>query len=554
MKKFQKSMTAFLAMSLILTLVLPGCTGKNGDKSKDVQDDGPQKRGKITATVYDRGNIPAAEGTIENNRWTKWINEKGPVDVEFVAIPRTKPEEKLNVLFASGSAPDLIFEYSPSVKTPLYYQKQLMPVDDMIQKYSTVYKKYLEQYPFLKKASVMPDGKMYQFGRTLSALPIRAVVIRADWLQRLNLDVPKTDEDYYKVAKAFTEKDPDGNGKKDTYGMVLSSNAGITVDQMFQSSPNKSVTWVVKNNELTVGWDQVKAKLDFKKRLFDEGIVDKDYLSDTKGAKASQDFVNGKVGIYPAMISSWRSFAVKEYATLKKNVPGAKLEVIPYAETKFGRFNPSITCPVQANAVVNAQCKDPEAVMKYVDFISSKEVGLALTYGIEGVHYKMENGKPVIIDTEKHKNEVSYNDVFRMLTGTNVMADYASDTDDFNLNDPMEKEGYEMYKKALKMYLDTKVPYPDITTSEQMPQLPNDLSIIDVNINLEDMFKKAVVSGSSYTVDQAMNDIKSSWEKGGGKQIEDWMKNWYKTDKDKAFLAKDIYDAVDKEKKLSKLK
>lgn len=554
MKKFQKSITAFLAISLMSTLVLSGCTGKKSKEPENVPDGEPQKRGKITATVYDRGNIPAAEGTIENNRWTKWINENGPVDVEFVAVPRVKPEEKLNVLFASGSAPDLVFEFSPSIKTPLYYQKQLMPVEEMIEKYSTVYKKYLEQYPYLKKVSTMPDGKMYQFGRTISALPSRGIIIRADWLEKLKLDIPKTDEDYYKVAKAFAEKDPDGNGKNDTYGMVFGSNATITVDQMFQSTPNKSVTWVVKNNELVVGWDQIKAKLDFKKKIFDEGIVDKDYLSDNKGAKATQDFVNGKVGIYPALITSWRSFVVKEYATLKKNVPEAKLEAIPYPETEFGRFNPSISAPVQAVAVVNAQCKDPEAVMKYVDFISSKEVGLTLTYGIEGVHYKMENGKPVITDAEKHKNEVAYNDVFRLLTGANAMGDYSSDTDDFDLNDPIQKEGYEMYKNALKMYLDTKVPYPDITTSEQMPQLPNDLSVISANINLEDIFNKAVVSGSSYTVDQAMNDIKSAWEKGGGKQIEDWMKNWYKTDKDKAFLAKDLYDAVNNEKKLSKLK
>lgn len=550
MKKLKKSVTAFLAMSLLLTAVLSGCAGKENEETKNVQDGGSQNRGKISVSVYDRGNVPAAEGTIENNRWTKWINENGPVDVEFVAIPRNDSAQKINVLFASESAPDLIFEYSPATKTPLYNQKQLMPIDDMIQKYSTVYKNYLEQYPALKKAAAMSDGKMYQFGKLNSAGPLRAIIIRADWLQKLNLDVPKTAEDYYKVARAFAEKDPDGNGKNDTYGMALSGDANLTVDQMFQSSSS----WLVENNELVYGWDQIKAKLEFKKRLFDEGIIDKDYMNDNKGAKASQDFVSGKVGIYPALISNWRDFTVKQYATLKKNVPEAKLMAIPYAETTFGRFNPTFNNPVQMTAVVNARCKNPEAVMKYVDFISSKDTGLALNYGIEGVHYRMESGKPEIIDAEKHKNEVSYNVDFRMLLGINAMADYASDTDDFNLNDPIEKEGYEMYKNALKIYLDTSVPYAELTHSEHMPQLPNDLSTINANINMTDFFDKAVVSGSSYTVDKAMNDAKAAWEKGGGKQIEDWMKNWYMADKDKAFLAKDIYDIIDSEKKLSKLK
>lgn len=551
MKKFQKVAALSLAISLVSTSFFAGCSGNEGktDDADKAADTKQQKRGKITATIYDRGSVPAAEGTIENNRWTKWINENGPVDVEFTAVPRFDSAQKINVLFASGSAPDLIFEYDPGIKTPLYQQKQLMPIDDMIQKYSVGYKKLLEQYPELKKAGTMSDGKMYQFGRINSILPQRGVVIRQDWLEKLKLETPKTVDDYYKVAKAFAEQDPDGNGKKDTYGIALSYRAGETINQIFQTSSR----WVVKNNDVVFGWDQMRAKLEFFKKLYDGGIVDKEFLTDKNGAKATQDFVNGKIGIYPGMFT-WRDFTVKEYTTLRKNVPDAKLAVIPYPETPFGRFNPSFSNPVQMTAVVNAQCKDPQAVMKYIDFISSNEFGLAITYGIEGVHYKMENGKAKIIDIEKHKNEVAYNSDFRMMVGTASMLQYESDTDNFDLNDPMQKEGYELYKNALKIYLDPKVPYADLTISEHMPQMPGDLSTVNANITLDDFYSKAIVSGSSYTVDQAIKDAQAAWEKGGGKQIEDWIKNWYKNEKDNAFLAKDIYEIMQKENKLGKLK
>ncbi|MDF2660940.1 MAG: transporter substrate-binding protein, partial [Paenibacillus sp.] len=39
------------------------------------------KRGQITASIYDRGNIPAEEGTPIKNRWTDWLNQNGPTDV-----------------------------------------------------------------------------------------------------------------------------------------------------------------------------------------------------------------------------------------------------------------------------------------------------------------------------------------------------------------------------------------------------------------------------------------------------------------------------------------
>ena len=45
---------------------------------------GAKKRGSITVSIYDNGSIPAEEGTAEENRWTRWLNENGPVDVKFV--------------------------------------------------------------------------------------------------------------------------------------------------------------------------------------------------------------------------------------------------------------------------------------------------------------------------------------------------------------------------------------------------------------------------------------------------------------------------------------
>jgi putative aldouronate transport system substrate-binding protein len=510
---------------------------------------GTPARKKISATVYDRGNVPAAEGTIENNRWTRWINEHGPVDVAFMAVPRVRPEDKLNTLFASGTAPDLIFEYAPGVKNTLYQQGMIMPVDEMIEKYSTVYKSFLNQSSGIKRAATMPDGKMYHFGKTNEMTPNKCVLIRADWLEKLGLPVPKTLDDYFNTAKAFVEQDPDGNGVKDTFGIVLSYYGGQTTDQWFQVMTN----WVVSNNELVFGWDRHRARLDFKKKIYDAGLVDRDFLSDNNGAKAMQDFVNGKVGILPYQVG-WLSFTRKEFATLKKNVPGAKVIPAPYPETTWGRFNPTMQNPLQLTAFVNAASKDPEAVMRYIDFISGDSAYLALTFGTEGVHYNLNAaGKPVILDTEKHNREVSWAGDFKMLIPFSVTQKYKSDTDNFDLSSPLEKEGYELYKAAIKLYLDTSVPYADLTSSEHMPQLPMELAALNANITLGDYFNKAIVSGSSYPVDQAIKDAQAAWEKGGGRQIEDWYRNWYRANKDTAFLARDIYEMVKQQDKYNKM-
>jgi multiple sugar transport system substrate-binding protein len=57
------------------------------------------------------------------------------------------------------------------------------------------------------------------------AIPFSAqanvLLVRSDWLEKLHMRAPKTWDDVVAVAKAFTTRDPDGNGKADTYGLAV---------------------------------------------------------------------------------------------------------------------------------------------------------------------------------------------------------------------------------------------------------------------------------------------------------------------------------------------
>lgn len=89
-----------------------------------------------------------------------------------------------------------------------------MPIDEMVDKYSTTYKQILEKYPLLRKIGTKEDGKLYEIGRLNVVAPHHRLLIREDWLQKLNLQVPTTTEELYNVANAFVNQDPDGNGKR----------------------------------------------------------------------------------------------------------------------------------------------------------------------------------------------------------------------------------------------------------------------------------------------------------------------------------------------------
>ena len=104
---------------------------------------------KVSISMFDRGQVSSDEGTYEDNRWVKWIREQSGIDVSIVPVPRNQAQDSLNVLFASNQAPDMVWEYDRTYIGKLVTQGVLQPIGDYIEKYSTSYKKYLEENPDL---------------------------------------------------------------------------------------------------------------------------------------------------------------------------------------------------------------------------------------------------------------------------------------------------------------------------------------------------------------------------------------------------------------------
>jgi len=537
-----------LTLLLALGTVAAGCSQGGASKEADKGGTGkPEAKKDITVSVYDRGNVPKDEGTVDNNRWTKWINEKGPVNAKFVPIPRNDSVQKFNTLFASGSAPDIVLEFDPSLRNQLYNQKMLMPLDDLIQQYSPTYKKLLDKYPALKKVTTMPDGKMYTIARVGPLAPLSALYIRTDWLKKLNLPVPKTADDFYNVMKAFAEKDPDGNGKKDTLGMDAATISMQILNRMFGN-----VGWVVKDDKLVHDWDRQQAANAYIKRLYDEGLIDKDYLT----KKGAGPFNLDTEGILAGKIGIWGTYAMNRdqvqqqnlLRMLKKNDPNSEVAIIPLPESRFGRFTPTLQNPVQVVGMINANAKHPDAAMKYIDFMLNKDTAETLIYGIKGEDWNPDqDGCKKRVDPKATKTSYT-NDIVMLYSSIDNLDKTCGNPQRIDTGDPkLDQLFKDLTKQSYDSYLDPKVgTFPEFTTGENLPALPDDLQQINKNVNktINDIWAKSVVSGSSYTIDQALRDAKDAWDKAGGKKLEDWYAKWYADNKDKAFMAKDMYDFV----------
>lgn len=534
--KLRKGSIMAVIYILLCSITVLGCsTASPAEPSSDKEGNKPEAKGRMTAAVYDRGNVPADQGTIADNWATKWINEAGPSNVEFVAIPRFSDTEKYNTLFAAGSAPDIVWSYSSDFKGQLINQRQALPLEDLINESSTTYKKLLEEYPGLKKLTTDKDGHIYQVGRMNGLQPNDALFIRADWLKALNLSVPQTTEELFEVAKAFATQDPDGNGKNDTHGISMSFITGALIDFMFGNlSP------VVENDELVNGWDRKRDALAFKKQLFDADIVDKDFLNDKDGSKAKEEWVTGKLGVYGGSIDGIDEMQV--LATLMDNNPNAEVLCIALPASKYGQFSGGLIPPIQVVGIVNAKAKDPEAVMKYIDFLSDKASMTKLAYGDEGSDHTLNDaGFPALKETNNPK--FSWTNDINLLYSPDFFGGVPAYINSLNPDNKVEKAWIELYGQAKENYLSPDRPYPGFTFTEFRPVLPKELQMIasTVNSQIDNILMKAIVSGESYSADQAIADAQQAWKQVGGEQIDAWWKDWYNANKETAYLTKDLY-------------
>lgn len=530
----RKALRAGALTLLAGSMLLSACSGGSGGSqrtSEGGKEDSSKPSAPITVSMYDRGNIPPEIGTADKNLWTDWINET--IKVNYIPVPRWEAVAKYNSLLAAGDAPDLILEYDNAFRNQMYAQKQIIPLDDLIEQHSVEYKQLMEQFPVLRTLGTKEDGKLYEFGRVLGFIPGTFLFIREDWLEALGLDVPETAEEAFEVMKAFVTRDPDDNGKADTLGTNLSGSQWI--DVMFQNTG-----MVIEDGKLIKDWERVEASVAYRKRLFDEGLVDKDYLTDNNGEKALQDFLQGKLGLFGYMGNVVQVY--NNYETLKKNVPGAKLKVIAIPRSQFGQFSPMSNPPIQMTGVINAKAKDPEAVMKYVDFMSKESTIHTLKYGVEGVHFKYENNTEVTLDKDKYEKEVSWLGDFRMLGGQHIINEYDKYLADLDQSDPLGKEVHDMLREAYDLYISKDRPIGDFTLYK--PGLPDDIQFISSNADtpVSDLWTKAIVSGTGYSVEQAAADAKALWEKSDGGKLEQWYADWYEKNKDTWVFTEDIYE------------
>jgi putative aldouronate transport system substrate-binding protein len=420
LRKLMARRTLLSALSATMAFsLLTACASKEGsgsgasaapaDKGQAATASAPKEQVTLKVEVFDRGNSPAGM-TVTDNLMTKWIQQnfgdKNNIKLEYVPVPRAQEVDKLNVLMASGDAPDIVFTYDGNLTYKYASQGGLTDLGKLVDQYGPDLKKYLGDATL---AYGKFDNVQYAIPAKRSYLGKYSSMIRQDWLDKLGLPAPKTTDEVYNTLKAFKEKDPAGNGQTIPLGFGLFEASYEPIIYSFIKSnmtdeERFTLTQRFGSSDQPVTWPGHKDAVKFLNKLYNEGLMSPDFALDKDKKKLKQDVMTGKVGMYAEDAGgSYAAAGDTVYLNLQQNVPGAKLTPIdPYTNDQGKHAKPSYQ-PNGMYIMVPKSSKHAAEAVKYLNWMSQNDVMMHILYGVEGTNYNLVDGVPAIINNDNTK-------------------------------------------------------------------------------------------------------------------------------------------------------
>lgn len=262
------------------------------------------------------------------------------------------------------------------------------------------------------------NGKLYGIPKVADDCDRATVWARKDWIDRLNsrdnsgktiwdkenglryhANGPQSLEEYWDLAYAFAKEDPDGNGKRDTYGIAISKDLDATVLPIYNAYGAYPTTFVRKEDG---SFENLGIKEEMKKPLqklaqcVKDGVINSDYVN-WGGQDVWSKAASGYAGLVcgPAYLPLWPLSNTLAY--------GGEWVASPMFAEDGKEFVQTRVRNVSGYYVVVKGYKHPEALIKILNNLATSDENNAWYKGYMAASEPAENASifnwmPISID------------------------------------------------------------------------------------------------------------------------------------------------------------
>ncbi len=342
------------------------------------------------------------------------------VHVDFESYTGTTYTEKLNIILASGSYPDVISDGMNALRQAQYGMQQHILIDqnELIDTYMTELQRLFDEKPALRAYSTSADGCMYALPELNEGGWMQNgnnIIINQSWMDDLGLEMPTDLNEFKDVLKAFKENDCNGNGDANdevplyTLLNLVGYNSANTGLQHFIGAFGVNVTTnyydADENGKVffTGTTEEYKNAVKWLRELAAEGLLSTLGFSsdwDTFLAAFNQEpFVYGCFGIWEIGDGFTSPNGPIEYEFLAP-LKGLNGEDPVFGINQYPGYNPS-------KWAITIDCKKPYLLARYGDYYYQKDVSLTCIEGaIDGPNPRLvpctvcNNGRALMVNTD----------------------------------------------------------------------------------------------------------------------------------------------------------
>lgn len=385
-----KKIWALLLTAAMVASLAVGCGGKK--KSNESSTD---ENGVTTLTFY---NADLQEDDPWSDPVAEVLTEKTGVKLE-TDHPVGEDKQRISLMIAEQKFPDMI--YAKGDAGSLIDAGVLIDLTDLIEEYGPNIKKmYGDEFDKLKYSEDDPSIyqlSSYEMGGTKYE-DAGTAQVQFDVLKENNYEVPKDLDAFEKMIKDYLTAHPKTEDGMDTIGISISASdwhwmitLGNPAGYIAEGAPDNGQWLIDEDYNASYKFTSEKVREYFKwlNRMYNEGILDPEFATQTH-----DDYI--------AKISSGRVLALfdtqwdyqdgekilKQDGKLGKTYCGLPLTMDEDTKAPTLMYQ---GLPTGQGVGITTNCENPEAAIKFLDYICSDEGQVLVNWGIEGTNYQIDD-------------------------------------------------------------------------------------------------------------------------------------------------------------------
>ncbi|MCL9774430.1 extracellular solute-binding protein [Vibrio methylphosphonaticus] len=338
---------------------------------------------------------------VYNNDWPVEKEAARLTNVQLnnvASMATTKSEEAFNLLIASGDLPDIVGGSSMKNNVNTYGPEgAFVPLNKLIEEHAPNIKAFFDANPDVWASIKASDGNVYYIPYLPDGKYGRGYFVRYDWLNKLGLEPPQNVDEMYEVLKAFRDKDPNGNGKKDEVPFFARHWQEmirlVTLWDGRTSGSDVFHDFHVVDGKIKHGYAGENYKEGIKNlaKWYDEGLIDAEVF--TRGSRSREYLLSADLG---GMTHDWFASTSGYNDSLADKVEGFEFKAFaPPASVSGQRVEEHRRAKVKPDGwAISYTNEHPIETIQYFDFWFTQDGKRLANFGIEGEHYEVVDGKP----------------------------------------------------------------------------------------------------------------------------------------------------------------